>query len=131
MFPVDVALPSEAARTALNDRLSSVRDLLSPPGRSKLDNFGLTMALLDFNVMEVLSPSAGAHSSQCSTEWKLFTVLMDIDIAIQSMIESTNIGWEAETTITSIQKRIVHAQRKFNTQPWHSQKPLQRPTCFI
>ena len=46
-FYADVALPSEAARTAFNNRLSSVRDLLSTPGRPKLDNLGLTMALLE------------------------------------------------------------------------------------
>ena len=48
--------------------LSSVRDFLSPPGRLKLDNLRLMTALLDLNVMEILSPSAGAHSSQYSTE---------------------------------------------------------------
>ena len=79
-FTVDCALPSEVARTAFNDRLSSVRNLLSP-GRPKLDNLGLMMALLDLNVMDALNRSACAHSSQCSTEWKLFTLLRYIDIA--------------------------------------------------
>ena len=60
-FTVDVALPSEAARTAFKDRLSSVRDLLSPPGGPKLDNLALMTALLD--LAEASSPSAGAHSS--------------------------------------------------------------------
>ena len=73
---------SEAVRT---DRHSSFRDLLSPPGTyrpSKLDNLGLMTALLDFNVMEALSTSVGAHSSQCSTERKLFTLLRYIDIHV-------------------------------------------------
>lgn len=46
-FTVDVALPSEAARIAFKDRLSSVRDLLTPPGQPKLDNLALMTALLD------------------------------------------------------------------------------------
>ena len=62
-FTVDVTLPSEAARM-----LSSVRDFLYPPGRLKLDNLRLMTALLDLNIMETLSQSAGAHSFQYSTE---------------------------------------------------------------
>ena len=46
-FTVDVALPSEAARIAFKGRLSSVRDLLTPPGQPKLDNLALMTALLD------------------------------------------------------------------------------------
>ena len=46
-FTVDVALPSEAARIAFKDGLSSVRDLLTPPGQPKLDNLALMTALLD------------------------------------------------------------------------------------
>ena len=89
-------------RTAFNDRLSSVRDLLSPAGRPKLDNLGLT-ALLDLNVMEALNLSAGTHSShdQCSTEWKLFTLLRYIDIAT-AYARNYNIGWQAEITSTYI-----------------------------
>ena len=60
-YTVDVALPSEAARTAFKDRLSSVRDLLSPPGGSKLDNLGLMTALID--LAETSPPNARAHSS--------------------------------------------------------------------
>ena len=53
---------TEVERTAFNDRLSLVRDLLSPPSRSKHDNLRLMTALLH-NVMGALSLSAGAHSS--------------------------------------------------------------------
>ena len=62
-FTVDVALPSETARTAFKDRLSSVRDLLSPAGGPKLDNLGLMSALLDLAEFSRTSSSAGAHSS--------------------------------------------------------------------
>ena len=64
-FTVDVALPSETARTAFKDRLSSVRDLLSPAGgpNYKLDNLGLMSALLDLAEFSRTSSSAGAHSS--------------------------------------------------------------------
>ena len=58
---------------------------MSPPGKCKLDNLGLMTALLDLNVMEPLSPSTGAQSSQCSTGWKLFIFLRHIDIAIYSL----------------------------------------------
>lgn len=65
-FTVDVALPSEAARTAFKDRLSSVRDLLSPPGGPKLDNLALMTALLDLAEASQ-SPGAGVHSSVAQT----------------------------------------------------------------
>lgn len=65
-FTVDVALPSEDARTAFKDRLSSVRDLLSPPGGPKLDNLALMTALLDLAEASH-SPSPGAHSSMAQT----------------------------------------------------------------
>ena len=46
---------------------------MSPRGRSKLDNFGLmTVLFTDLKVMEALSPSAGAHTSQRSTRVKAF-----------------------------------------------------------
>ena len=51
------------ARTAFKDRLSSVRDLLSPAGGPKLDNLGLMSALLDLAEFSRTSSSAGAHSS--------------------------------------------------------------------
>ena len=59
---------SEVAKTAFYDRLSLVRDLLSPPGRPKHENLGLMTASLDLNA---LNPSAGTHNYQCSTDWKL------------------------------------------------------------
>ena len=66
-FTVDVALPSEEARTAFKDRLSSVRDLLSPPGGPKLDNLALMTALLDLAEASRGHPSADAHSSMAQT----------------------------------------------------------------
>ena len=50
-FTVDVALPSETTRTAFKNRLSSVRDLLSPPGGPKLDKLALMTALLHLAVL--------------------------------------------------------------------------------
>ena len=64
-FSVNVALPSEVARTAFKDRLSSVRDLLSPPGGPKLVNLALMTVLLDLT--KALRPSAGAHTSVAQT----------------------------------------------------------------
>ena len=64
-FTVNVALPSEAARTTFKDRLSSVRDLLSPLGGPKLNNLVLMTALLD--LAEASSPNAGAHGSVAQT----------------------------------------------------------------
>ena len=87
-------------QNCLQRQASSVRDLLSPHGRSKLDNLGLMTALLDLNVMTVLSPNAGIHSSQCNTECKLFTILRRIDIATVYN-RTMYIGWQAKTTITS------------------------------
>ena len=60
-FTVDVALPSETARTAFKDRLSSVRDLLSPAGGPKLDNLALMTALLD---LAESRSSVSAYTSQ-------------------------------------------------------------------
>ena len=60
-FTVDVALPSEVARTACNDRLSSVRDLLSPPGRQFQADDGFVRPHYHGGL-------AGAHSLQCSTD---------------------------------------------------------------
>ena len=48
-FTMDVALSSDEARTAFKNRLSSVRDLLSPPGGPTLDNLGLMTALFDLD----------------------------------------------------------------------------------
>ena len=53
--------PEFEARTAFKDRLSSVRDFVSPPGGTKLDNLGLMTALLDLT--EASRPRTGAHSS--------------------------------------------------------------------
>ena len=64
-FTVDVALPSEEVRTAFKDKLSSVRDLLSPPGEPKLDNLASMTALLDLT--EASRVSAGAHISVAQT----------------------------------------------------------------
>ena len=64
---VDVPLASEAARTAFKDRLSSVRDLLSPPGGPKLDNLALMTALLDLAEASHRPTSACAHSSMAQT----------------------------------------------------------------
>ena len=64
---VDVTLPSEAARTAFKDRLSSVKDLLSPPGGPKLDNLELMTALFDLAESSRSAVSAGAHSSVAQT----------------------------------------------------------------
>ena len=70
-FTVDVALPSETARTAFKDRLSSVRDLLTPAGCPKLDNLGLTSAFHG-----VFKNEFECWCSQlCWTRRKLFTLL--------------------------------------------------------
>ena len=58
---IDVALPNKEARKAFKDRLTSVRDLLSPPGGPKLDNLGLMTAL--FDLAEASRPNTAIHSS--------------------------------------------------------------------
>ena len=43
---IDVTLPSKEARTAFKNRVSSVKDLSSPPGGPRLNNLELMTALL-------------------------------------------------------------------------------------
>ena len=65
---VTLPLASKVARTAFKDRLSSLRDLLSPLGGPKLDNLALMTALLDLEEASHCPTSAGAHSSMAHTD---------------------------------------------------------------
>ena len=60
-FTLEVPLPSEEARTAFSNRLSSVKRLLSPPGGPTLDSLEVMVAL--FDLAERASRRSNAHSS--------------------------------------------------------------------
>ena len=77
-FTVDVALPS--ARTAFKNRLSSVRDLLSPPGGPKLDKLALMTALLHLAVLRsIVSGYTSESVTQTGTLHKYVKRYKDIN----------------------------------------------------
>ena len=69
-FTLDVNFDSEIAKTAFSDRLTAVRDLLTPSGAPRLDNKEFLLALFDRATTgtSAVSSSCALHASDARAE---------------------------------------------------------------
>ena len=82
-FTLDVTFPSEEAKETFLSRLSAVRDLVTPEGSAKVDNYGMLCSL--FSLAEAhCKPTSSVESEpstttntgfflQCGGEWFVWT----------------------------------------------------------